>query len=371
MPLSALVDGVKVNALTVADTDWETIHLPARLRAVEIRCAAPACRARMYPQVRVYPAPIGELRCFAHWPGETTGAGCAGESAGHLELKAQVARSAASAGWDVEVEVRFAGGVCDVVATLAGRAHAFEAQLSPQGVAQAVERTSRYAAEYGSVTWLHPGAVPWRRMVPALQLGEVDDGMSIFAIVGGVYALDGSADDGILPPHPLDLAVPRLLDGRYVWLPSERRDDTGTYGMHWDRLAGGDETEARNRVRKRAGSRPDKATKDRRRDVCDRTDTDLSEQQEIGWASGDDVPPGMWVHYDATAKRYVPSPPRESWGRPVPNLPGLPHIAPAIDRSTWPADVLASVEAAEARMRAAVNIARRDKERPAREEPYR
>jgi hypothetical protein len=130
-----------------------------------------------------------------------------------------------------------------------------------------------------------------------------------------------------------------VLDGRYVYLPTERRDGDGVYGMYWDRLAGADEETARSRLRRRAGTRvtPDPPSDDQdrhRRDICRRTGVDLDElgQQQL-------------------------------WRR-VPNLPGVRQLLPGewpsrVDRSTWPAELLAQVEAAETRMRNAVAARRR------------
>jgi hypothetical protein len=287
MPYKALVDGSRVNSLTLPDRDWLTIHVPARVRSAEIHCLI--CGARMYPQVRVYPPPIGELRCFGHWPGEGDRQ-CLGESIGHLALKAEVARASERAGWTTDVEVSFPGGRCDVVATRNGTAHAFEAQLSPLAVDAAVDRNQRYVSNFGQVTWLHPGRVPWRRQVPALQLGEVDDDQAGFTIVGGVSAL--ADDEDPLPPHPLILAVPRLLEGRYVYV-WEARADESAWGTYWDRFAGVSEDTARRRVRRRAGVRstPVSGPSDRiRRDVCNRTDTDLSELTEQIWRLRPNLP---------------------------------------------------------------------------------
>jgi competence protein CoiA len=250
MPYKGLADGTIVNTLTMADSDWAAIHVPARRRAVEIRCAVAACAVPMYPKERNFPAPVGVVRYFCHWPGAAGEGRCGGESVGHLALKAVLARSSAGAGWTVDVEVSFDGGRVDVLATRDGHAHVWEAQLSPLGVDTAVARHAAYTA-LGEPTWVHVGSVPWRRAVPSLELGEVDDEMNAFTVVDGVYALDGTDGVGRLGPQPLDLAVPRVLDGRYDYLPTERRDGDGVYGIYWDRLAGTSEETARSRLGRR------------------------------------------------------------------------------------------------------------------------
>jgi hypothetical protein len=77
MPLTALIDGGRVKALSLPDRDWVTTMCGPELAASTFAAwlVALACIHRHGCTRR----PIGELRCFGHWPGEGDHV-CRGES---------------------------------------------------------------------------------------------------------------------------------------------------------------------------------------------------------------------------------------------------------------------------------------------------
>ncbi|MEU1036312.1 competence protein CoiA family protein [Streptomyces mirabilis] len=142
---------------------WAAIH---RARA-PLHCRA--CEGRMVARVSV----LG-LRHFAHW---RRSADCplAGESPGHLLLKADVAAAARAAGWSATLEDAAPDGRwrADVLAVSPeGRRIALEAQLSAITERDVLERTNRYTADGVEVCWFddRDRPRPWMNAVPSLHL---------------------------------------------------------------------------------------------------------------------------------------------------------------------------------------------------------
>ncbi|GGT62802.1 competence protein CoiA [Streptomyces purpureus] len=186
---------------------WETIH---RARA-PLHC--PACDGRMVARVSVLGLPH-----FAHRR-RTPDCPLAGESAGHLLLKSDLAAAARAAGWDALLEAAAPHGAwwADVLALAPdGRRFALEAQLSPITEAGVRDRTQRYAADEVQVCWFddRERPRPWMAAVPSLHLTESAGGpRAVRGVVARYTADDGwTAAEGI----PLHDAVTWILEGRLV-----------------------------------------------------------------------------------------------------------------------------------------------------------
>lgn len=167
-----------------------------------------------------------ELITFAHHPGEAELCRKLGfhtdESPQHHYLKDQLARAAKSAGWEAELEVPGEGCRADVVVSKKGASsRVLEAQISPLGEKDALERSERYARSFGQPTWTHTRPRPWSKKVESLR---VDDEM--VNVVDGIYV--DQAGDIRAEPHPITEAIPSVLNGRlrYVFFEAEE----GTVG---------------------------------------------------------------------------------------------------------------------------------------------
>ncbi|MFD5814813.1 competence protein CoiA [Streptomyces sp. NPDC127038] len=188
---------------------WEAIH---RARA-PLRC--PACEGQMVARVSV----LG-LRHFAHRR-RTPDCPLAGESPGHLVLKADLAAAARGAGWQATLEVSAAHGGwrADVLAVRDGRRFALEAQLSPITESEVRERTQRYAADEVEVCWFDDRgrARPWMTAVPSLHLTNPSQGLR--RVRGVIARFTAEAGWQAVEHVSLTDAVQWILSGRLVLYP--------------------------------------------------------------------------------------------------------------------------------------------------------
>ncbi|MCT9010538.1 competence protein CoiA family protein [Streptomyces rhizosphaerihabitans] len=186
---------------------WEAIY---RARA-PLRC--PACEGQMIARVSV----LG-LRHFAHRR-RSPDCPLAGESPGHLLLKADLAAAARAAGWHsaLEVAAPHGGWRADVLAVCAdGRRFALEAQLSPITEREVRERTDRYAADGVEVCWFddRDRQRPWMTTVPSLHLtGPSEAPRTVRGVIARYKAESGwQAVDSV----SLNDAVQWILDRRLI-----------------------------------------------------------------------------------------------------------------------------------------------------------
>lgn len=218
----------RLDLTLVSDADWDEM----RLSGGGYRCEG--CGGAMHLRALSITDPLPdeptELRIFAHNPGE--GAKCKAlghdESREHLQLKDHLARAARRAGWTAELEIQVSPECrADVLATnpVNGKTHVLEAQLATLSLSRAVERHSRYEAEFGTCTWTHTGSREWSSQVRSLQVARDDHG----TVVGGV--LIDLPEHIELDPTPLLDVVPGVLkqDLIYVW--------SGDWGTYVDRDA--------------------------------------------------------------------------------------------------------------------------------------
>lgn len=184
---------------------WEDIH---RARA-PLHC--PACEGRMVARVSV----LG-LRHFAHRR-RSPNCPLAGESAGHLLLKSDLAAAGRAAGWQMLLEAAAPHGAwrADVLAVSAeGRQFALEAQLSPITEDGVLERTARYTADGVGVCWFddRERPRPWMAAAPSLHVsGPSDEPRTVRRGIARYTARDAW---GMVEGISLNDAVAWILDGR-------------------------------------------------------------------------------------------------------------------------------------------------------------
>ncbi len=267
MPLSAIIGGTATSVIALGDAGWQHLR-DDRPAKGEIVC--PSCAWPMHTQLW-----RGSLRIFAHYPhGDRSRCDFAGESARHLALKDELARAATAAGATVDIEHAFVGvpsGRVDVLATMpAGDTWALEAQISPLGVDDAVDRDRKYRAEFGHTTWVHTGPRPWRRQIPALEVGADDD--TELTVVGGVFT--DFYGDTPAADMPVATAVRHVLTGTYVYVFVDRSEEAGGFGYYVDRTVNVDA--AKRTLRRKAKTAAAEDAPPEPTDVCRRTGADLS-----------------------------------------------------------------------------------------------
>ncbi|MFB7356098.1 competence protein CoiA family protein [Streptomyces gardneri] len=196
---------------------WEAIH---RARA-PLSCAA--CEGQMVARKSV----LG-LRHFAHRR-RTPDCPMAGESVGHLLLKADLAAAGRAVGWDVLLEAAAPHGAwrADVLAVCPdGRRYALEAQLSPITEDSVRERTDRYVTDGVEVCWFddRERPRPWMAAVPSLHVSAAAGGPR--TVRGVIARYSASAGWRWVEDIPLDDAVAWILDGRLA----RHEEDRTVYG---------------------------------------------------------------------------------------------------------------------------------------------
>ena len=218
-------------------------------RDVPWRCRG--CDGRVHMRLHRGENEAIELVTFAHHPGAAELCRQLGfhtdESPQHHYLKDQLAQAAKSAGWDAELEVPGDGCRADVVVSRKGASsRVLEAQISPLGEKDAIERSEKYARSFGQPTWTHTRPRPWSKKVEALR---VDDDM--LNVIDGIY-LDQTGDIRA-DPHPLTEAIPSVLNGRLRYVFFEA--DEGTVGYFAPIGA-----EPSERSKRRKAKRPERET---------------------------------------------------------------------------------------------------------------
>ncbi len=164
------------------------------------------------------------------------------ESDEHLMLKAGLARAVRRAGWTADLEVYAGRCRTDVLATSPqGRHWALEAQLATLSTSDAVERTKRYEAEFGRVTWSHTKARDWATRIPCLRVD--DETQSV--VIDGVMT-DPTGQTRADPVAVYDV-VPRILHNQITYVSG------GDYGYFVDIAAQGQRPGQRQRKRRPGG----------------------------------------------------------------------------------------------------------------------
>lgn len=150
MPLTAILDNNRCDALTMSDAAWSTLRSNYRRRDLHMAC----CGAAAIPKRSV----LG-TRFFAHQPSSKCSV-ASGESDAHLHAKVLIAAAASDvAGWEVIVEApgTSADGrswVADVLCRRKQAQVAFEVQLSQQSLQDYLDRQERYNVSDVRACWL-------------------------------------------------------------------------------------------------------------------------------------------------------------------------------------------------------------------------
>ena len=164
----------------------------------------------------VYDDNRGPFVTFAHHPYEAERCRALGysvsETPEHETLKARLARTATSAGWNAELEVYGDGCRADVLITRQRETRVLEAQVASLSVDAALARHDLYVSQFGPTTWTHTKARRWSIQIESLQ---VDAGLE--TVIGGVY--DDQEMEKRAEPAPITAVLPRVLSGelRYVY----------------------------------------------------------------------------------------------------------------------------------------------------------
>jgi hypothetical protein len=146
MPLVAFLDGERIESYLATDQHWDLLKNEYRNKSLTMVCGLPGVPRK---------SKLG-LKHFAHKAGVKCGlVECWSESPQHRAAKAIIARAAADAGWQVNVECRGEGRawVADVLAEKDGRRIAFEVQWSRQDAEEFSRRQERYAADHVECFW--------------------------------------------------------------------------------------------------------------------------------------------------------------------------------------------------------------------------
>ena len=200
--------------LTGETVDLRDIDLDESMKLHQDRLMPWQCRGcggRVHMRIHRDDGDELALVTFAHNPGEAERCRELGfhtdESPEHHRLKDRLSTAAKSAGWSAELEVPGDRCRADVVVSKKGATRVLEAQVSPLGERDALDRTDRYARCFGPPTWTHTRPRPWSRKVESLR---VDDDLE--TVVDGVY-LDQSGDVRA-EPRPLADTVTDVLERR-------------------------------------------------------------------------------------------------------------------------------------------------------------
>jgi hypothetical protein len=235
--------------LTGELVDLRSIDMPETMKLHQDRLMPWQCRGcggRVHMRTHRDEAEQIVMVTFAHHPGEAERCRELGfhtdESPAHHQLKDRLAGTAKRAGWDVDLEVPGDRCRADVVVSRRGQTRVLEAQLSPLGERDVLDRTDRYQRSFGQTTWTHTKPRPWSRKVESLRVAD-----DLSTIIDGVY-LD-QAGNRKAEPAPIATTLPDILNGRlrYVFFDTSE----GTIGYFTPIGAPRGEVQTRKRQRQK------------------------------------------------------------------------------------------------------------------------
>ena len=164
---------------------WSEIHG----RRPRVRLACPACRGPVHAKT----SPLG-LRFFAQDPAHPRDCTAAGETMAHHLLKLELATAVRAAGWQAELEKTGPGARwrVDVMANSAdgSSAMAWEAQISPIGDSDVVDRTRRLIADHIPVCWVAAARHRWVGSVPSIVVEPPSKRGDGWTVAAGVFRFD-------------------------------------------------------------------------------------------------------------------------------------------------------------------------------------
>lgn len=274
---------------------WTAVH-KARPR-VALTC--PDCGHGMHAKVSTR-----GLRYFAHDPGRPGDCAWDNESLEHHLLKLELATSVRDAGWHAELEVRAPDGTwrADVLASThdGSRRVALEAQLSPIGDDEIIERTDRYEADGIGVCWVTAGKWPqWMEIVPSAWVVEPAGGRP-WAVGGTVARFDYAAGNWRTVPVSLTQFIAWVLNEqllihevrpryrRVLWETSGkliRRQNIWTTQRSVDSEDRHELMRQRQEARKREAEKRKQEAEQREREEAEARKAEEQRQQEIKQAA--------------------------------------------------------------------------------------